>query len=483
MNRSSVLILVLLIGVAFAQDSNAPKKPKFDVTASWRGRGEFYNWFDQNPADRGSYAFGASTLRLGIGQRRTNWDWLAEIEQPSLFNLPTDATVAAPQGALGLGANYYAANTDQNSGFLFLKQAYVRLKFGNEHPALRFGRFEFIEGAEVTPKDGTLATLKKERIAHRLIGNFAFSHVARSFDGADLAWTRGKNNLTLFGGRATQGVFNVNGMPDLDVNVQYAAYTRQLGSEKMPAEIRTFAIGYEDLRTTLKIDNRSAAVRAADGSSLLIGTYGAHYLQVAKTSSGTFDVLFWGAMQNGSWGKLAQRAGAFATEIGYQPKNIGWKPWVRAGYFRSSGDSNASDDKHGTFFQILPTPRIYARFPFYNAMNSQDEFAQFQAQPTPKLTLATSIHWLQLANSKDLWYSGGGAYDAKTFGYAGRTSNGRSGLANVFDLSATYKLTKQWSATAYVSYANGGSVIDNIYGTKANSGFGYIELSWTLPPR
>jgi hypothetical protein len=46
-----------------------------------------------------------------------------------------------------------------------------------------------------------------------------------------------------------------------------------------------------------------------------------------------------------------------------------------------------------------------------------------------------------------------------------------------------YKLTKQWSATAYVSYANGGSVIDNIYGTKANAGFGYIELNWTLPPR
>ncbi len=481
MKRLAVLLFILL-AASFAQESATPKRSNLDVTANWRGRGEFYNWFDQNAADRGGYAFGASTLRLGLGQKRAKWDWLAEIEQPSLFNLPADATAPAPQGALGLGANYDSANTDRNNAFLFLKQAYVRFKFGEELPALRLGRFEFIDGMEVTPKDATLASLKKDRIAHRLIGNFSFSHVGRSFDGADMNWTRGKNNLTVVGGRATQGVFNVNGMPDLDVNVQYAGYTRQLGNERLPAEIRAFAIGYEDVRTTLKVDNRSA-VAPADRSNLLIGTYGLHYLQVVKTQAGSLDALFWGALQNGSWGSLAQKAGAFATEFGYQPKNVAWKPWLRAGYFRSSGDSNSTDNEHGTFFQILPTPRIYARFPFYNAMNSQDEFAHIQVQPTAKLTVVSSMHWLQLANSHDLWYSGGGAFDDKTFGYAGRTSNGRSGLANVFDLSATYKLSKQWVATAYVSYANGAEVIDRIYGAKSSSGFGYLELTWTLPHR
>jgi len=479
--KSIILLIAVLLASGIAQETKTQKKSVVDVTASWRGRGEFYNWFDQDPAERGNYAFGASTLRLGVGQKRAKWDWLAEVEQPSLFNLPTDATLAAPQGALGLGANYYSANTDHNSAFMFLKQAYVRLKFGKEMPALRLGRFEFIDGGEVVPKDATLASLKKERIAHRLIGNFAFSHVGRSFDGADLAWTRGKNNLTFFEGRATQGVFQVNGMPDLDVNVQYAAYTRQMGKDRIPAELRAFAVGYEDTRSTLKVDNRTAVARTADRANVLIGTYGMHYLQAVKTRGGDFDLLFWGALQNGSWGSLAQHAKAFATEIGYQPKNVAWKPWARAGYFRSSGDANANDSEHGTFFQILPTPRIYARFPFYNGMNSQDEFAQVQVQPTEKLTFVTSAHWLQLANSRDLWYSGGGAYDDKTFGYAGRTSNGRSGLANVFDLSATYKLNKQWTATGYVSYANGGPVIDRIYGTRSNAAFGYVELSWTLP--
>src|SRR4029079_18908582 len=174
-----ILLIAVLLASGIAQETKTPKKSVVDVTATWRCRGEFYNWFDQDPGERGNYAFGASTLRLGVGQKRAKWDWLAEIYQPSLFNLPKDATLAAPQGALGLGANYYSANTDQNSAFVFLKQAYVRLKFGKEMPALRLGRFEFIDGSEVAPKDATLASLKKERIAHRLIGNFAFSHVGR----------------------------------------------------------------------------------------------------------------------------------------------------------------------------------------------------------------------------------------------------------------------------------------------------------------
>jgi len=285
----------------------------------------------------------------------------------------------------------------------------------------------------------------------------------------------------MLAGRATQGVFNLNGMPDLDVNVQYAAYTRQVGTDRTPAEIRGFAIGYEDTRSAVvKVDNRSTIARAADRQNIAIGTYGLHYLQVIKLSAGTFDALFWGAVQNGSWGLLTQRAGALATETGFQPKGFAWNPWVRLGYFRSGGDSDPSDHKHGTFFQILPTPRIYARFPFYNLMNSQDEFVQIQVQPKSKLTLVSSMHWLQLAQTKDLWYSGGGAYERKTFGYAGRTSSGHTGLANTFDLSATYAISRQWSATAYFNYANGGRVIDSIYGAHANSGFGYIELSWSL---
>jgi hypothetical protein len=81
---------------------------------------------------------------------------------------------------------------------------------------------------------------------------------------------------------------------------------------------------------------------------------------------------FWGVVQTGSWGDLAQRAGAFVGEAGWQPPVKVLKPWLSAGYSYGSGDGNPNDSHHGTFFQVLTTPRQYARFPFYNMMNNED---------------------------------------------------------------------------------------------------------------
>ena len=63
---------------------------------------------------------------------------------------------------------------------------------------------ELIDGTEVTPKDATLAGLKRDRIAHRLIGNFGFSDVGRSFDGVQYTLNRSRLNITAFGGRPTR---------------------------------------------------------------------------------------------------------------------------------------------------------------------------------------------------------------------------------------------------------------------------------------
>jgi len=45
------------------------------------------------------------------------------------------------------------------------------------------------------------------------------------------------------------------------------------------------------------------------------------------------------------------------AEAGWQaPAKTLWKPWFRAGVAYGSGDNDPKDGKHGTFFQILPTP-------------------------------------------------------------------------------------------------------------------------------
>jgi len=97
-----------------------------------------------------------------------------------------------------------------------------------------------------------------------------------------------------------------------------------------------------------------------------------------------------------------------------------------------SGDGNPNDGVHGTFFQILPTPRVYARFPFFNMTNNRDTFGELVLRPAKALTIRSDVHSLALANRDDLWYSGGGMFQPWTLGYTGRPSNGQSGLATLF---------------------------------------------------
>jgi Alginate export len=267
----------------------------------------------------------------------------------------------------------------------------------------------------------------------------------------------------------------MNGNPELNVDLQYLAFTKSDLSQHILW--RAFAIGYHDGRTGVtKTDNRATAVRSADHNNIRVGTYGGDMLATVPAGPGRFDFLFWGALQNGSWGALTHRANAAAIEGGYQLNKGAAYPWFRAGWFRSSGDSNPTDNKHNTFFQILPTPRIYARFPFYNLMNSTDEFVQVVEKPVSKVALRADLHWLQLTSGKDLWYLGGGAYDNKVFGFTGRPGNGHSSFASLADISADWQATKTVAFNFYYAHAWGKSVIGTIYPQDRNAQYGYVEL-------
>ena len=155
----------------------------FEISGSVRSRFESWDWFDTDAAD-GDYNFGAATVRVGIGQNRDKFEWLVEAAAPLFINLPENAIAPGAQGQLGHGASYFAANGRRN-GSVILKQAFVRFKglFGKAPSSLKIGRFEFSDGAEITPTDPTLATIERDRIAQRLIGSFGFTHIGRSFDG------------------------------------------------------------------------------------------------------------------------------------------------------------------------------------------------------------------------------------------------------------------------------------------------------------
>ncbi|HMV50897.1 MAG TPA: alginate export family protein, partial [Blastocatellia bacterium] len=168
------------------------------------------------------------------------------------------------------------------------------------------------------------------------------------------------------------------------------------------------------------------------------------------------------------------------AEAGYQftGKSVDkLKPWLRAGYFRSTGDGDPADNTHGTFFQVLPTPRPYARFPFYDLVNNEDTFAQLRLKPHAKVSLRTDVHHLRLSNAKDQWYLGGGAFQKNTFGYTGRPSNGQKTLGTLVDFSLDYAVTPTTALTFYIAGVRGGGVTERIYPDGKNSRFAYLELT------
>lgn len=455
-----------------------PKLGPLNISVNWRTRAEGWNWFE-GPTGQSDYGFWNSTLRIGLGQTGERVDWFVEGEQPSILALPDDAVVASPQGQLGLGGSYYAANnnhTTEANGFV--KQAFVSFK--NLGPlALKVGRFEYFDGAEVKPSDPFLASIVQTRIASRLISNFGFSAVQRSFDGVQLSLNSGPSNLTFLGARPTQGVFQVNGMNELDVDVYAGTYTRSIGSGRSAGELRVFGIGYVDHRTlVLKTDNRPSAIRSSDHGKIEIGTYGMNYAHVYDADkAGKFDVVLWGALQNGSWGNQTQHAAAFVTEAGWRlPVRVS-EPWFSVGYSYGSGDGDPGNSRHSTFFQLLPTPRPYARFPFYNMMNNEDAYGTLNLHPASRLSVQTEVHALRLARATDLWYSGGGAFQPKTFGYTGRPSSGNRALANVWDFNLDYQFTRSFSTTFYYGHAWGKGVIASIYPEDRNGQFVFFETN------
>ena len=178
-----------------------------DVTFTGSLRSRFYdwNWFRAATGEN-QYEYSGNLLRLNFAEKVGGFDWDAEFAVPFLLGLPTRATDAAPQGALGLGSNYYSANSGmQNTAMIFPKQFYAR--FHADAHSLQVGRFIFLDGSELAPKNATLAALKQGRVAQRLLGDFGFSDVGRSLDGVHYSYAKPSDDFTFVAAIPTRGVF------------------------------------------------------------------------------------------------------------------------------------------------------------------------------------------------------------------------------------------------------------------------------------
>jgi len=474
--------------------------PNIRVTGELRARYEGTDFFQPSlkqagvVANHNEYSFGALRARLGIGFTSDYVDAFVQGQYTGLYDLPSHS-VSGSAGPLGIGAVYYNdSGKDVNRGEVFLKQGYLNFKLkklvGLPNMFFKAGRFELNDGLEYKTGDAKFDMLKTTRVSQRLIGSFDWTHITRSFDGLSLAYDDPAYNASLYATHPTQGGFNINAQDEIShIDLAYAAFTAKRGTLIPDTEARLFYIYYGDDRNAVSaVDNRTAPPGKAtallnsnkllSNSSLSLHTIGTHLLTVTKLGPGAIDGMVWGAYQFGDWTNQSQSAYAFAAEGGYQFTDVMFKPWLRAGYSIGSGDTNAKDGTHGTFYQLIPTARLYNKFPFYNMMNTQDAYAQFIVAPTQSTKLGVDFHYLALAETSDLFYGGSGPTSRSgSLSFYARNGGGNSTIGQVVDMSFSHTINKYLSWAAYYAHAFGSDVTRNVYQTKNDADYGYIEFT------
>jgi hypothetical protein len=485
------LAIVALLSIStglFAQEN----KPLGRINDHWRVTGELQTSYEvwdyfrpATPSLTSSYDLWEVRARLGLQFTSAYVDALVQGQYTGLYGLPSNAVAPPPIGALGLGGAYTSANNGSTSpDAVFLRQAYLNFKLsslGLTGASLKLGRFEFADGMEYKSNNEKFDGIKKNRIAQRLLGSNAV-YVQRTFDGFSSVYDNADFNVTATGVRPTQGGFNVQGQDEISkINVFYGALTAKKNVLLPNTEGRLFYTYYHDDRAIAAVDNRPAAKSPLlNQQPLALHTVGAHLLTLQNVGANSIDGLLWGAYQFGDWTNQQQSAWAFDAELGYQRTDLPLKPWLRAVYYTSSGDNNADDGHHNTFFSMLPSGRLYAKFPFYNLMNVQDAFVEFIVSPTDNTKITIDFHHLALANSNDLLYGGLGATSKSgvgTFGFNGKPSGGSSTIGQLLDVTLMYNINKDIFARLYYAHAFGGSVIENNYAAKTNADTAWIELN------
>lgn len=484
------LAVVALLGL----ETTALAQPPAPVTPApiptWRlsavntVRLESWRFFDPRPGGgEPDYTYLGDRLRVDVRGHWAKADVTLGVQYVGMAGLPGGAV---GPGALGLGALYYdQGGRRSNASQVYLRFANVRLPNVVRGVDLTLGRMGYTSGAEAPSGVPKVETLKRQRLDARIVGEFEWSIYQRVFDGLRLDLTQPRWRATGVAYMPTQGGFaraaNTT-MRDVIVGGATVSSRPATGAGRR-TQVQGFGWRYHDRRSVTQRPDNSGRT-SPTGVDIDVTTAGAVVLGAYPAGRGEADLFVWGVGQVGDWYGDDHRATAIAVEGGYQWTAAPWRPWLRAGLFHASGDDDAADDRHGTFFPMLPTVRRFSQTTAYGTMNLRDVFVQAQARPRPALGLRLDVHRLDLASSADLWYAGSGATLARgsVFGYTGRRSNGSTRLGSSIEASADYAFTPRVSVNAFVGHVRGGPVVTGTFAGRS-LWFSYVEGVVVLDPR
>ena len=433
-----------------------------------------WRFFEPPPGGgNNDYSFAANRLFGSVQRTAVSYDFTAALQYVQFGGLPSDAVGPGP---LGTGAVYYAHAGRSDSRQIYLRYANVRLKRLLPATSIQVGRMPFASGGEAASGNPKIEAVKLQRVAARLIGEFGWSIYQRAYDGVRVDSARSRWTATAFAFHPTQGGFeDAAGLMMPGVTVLGGAATMKSAIASPSLQYQLFAYRYRDTRNvTQRPDNTARPAQAADVG---INTFGGSIVIAPPPKGGReWDGLVWLAAQTGSWYELRHRAASVAIEGGHQWTTARWQPWLRGGYLYASGDGDPSDERHGTFFEMLPTVRQYAQSALYSQMNNTDLFAQLFARPRQNINIRVDWRRVGLASSRDGWYYGSGATQqhGSIFGFATRPSFGATHLATIGEGSVDYSIARHWSVNGYLAFGRGGGVVTPAFAGRTLL-FGYIE--------
>ena len=465
-------------GLAAAEQApaaDAAPAPTWQASIANLTRVESWRFFE--PAPTGGdpdYVFVGNRLRLELRGRWPRVQTTVAAQHVGFVGLPERASNPGP---FGTGSLYFdQGGRHVNQQQLYLRYAHVRFPELARGLDLQVGRMPYTSGAEAPSGVPKIEAVKRQRLDARLVGEFEWSIVQRGFDGVRVDLTRASWRATGIAFMPTQGGFaRVAGPAITDTFVGGVTLSSRGGAPSpRRTQVQGFALHYADHRpVTQRPDNSGlgaveANINVATLGGVVVGAYAA--------GAGELDVFGWSAWQAGDWYGQDHRAFAVATEAGYQWMRAPWRPWVRGGWFRASGDDSPTDDAHGTFFPLLPTVRRFAQTAAYSTMNLNDVFVSVQARPRTSVGLRLDVRQLGLASAADLWYAGSGATldSGNTFGYAGRRSNGSTKLGTAVEAGADITLTPRVALNGFLGWIKGGRVVTGTF-RGDHLWFGYVE--------
>jgi hypothetical protein len=462
-----------------------------------RNRTRYEAWDYLAATTDNDYEFLANQLRLGTRWVHDIFNVNYTHQYTQLSNLPTTTSPGA-----GAGSLYFSNSRDRNSHAQFIKYLNLEIKqtrkllepFFGDLKWLRgitqtIGRFNYSSGNEMKSNDKKIEWLKTMRIADRLIGGFDWAHYGRSFDGAKIAREDDFSFISVAGFSPTQGGFEERahrGISDIDIIAVEANIKKDKFIPGM--EENFFYYNYDDHRTiaaaATRFDNSGLGIKAGTESDVEIHTFGGHVVGNYQVGEGVWDILGWGAIQEGTWFNLDHEAYAFAAETGYQFNNLPWKPWIRGGYNYGSGDDDPKDGDHGTFFQMLPTARLYSFSLLHNMMNNEDAFVSLILKPLDTVTVRTEYHDLSLAEEKDRWVIGSGAMHNNVLDdYGARASGSNDELGQLADVTVIWAVNPDLTVMFYYGHFFGGDVAESFFGVakgrevQQDANFAYAEVT------